>query len=396
MTFVEISLFLRRFILFGWRYASHVILLARELRRFAQSPLPEVNERFPLEVAIEASYLRLAYSAGARRARSVKRLVRAGQGRVRRARRLLTERERLAREPVLLDRTRTTMDDLRNIAGRRDGNEPCELRPRISWLGRVACGLQSVNVLALAMIASEVLGVDWRDPAPVAMIGVGTLLLSGLVGQPLLTSLFGRQLWAYKALGGDRNHLLSVSVLVSGGLVALMSSFTAGAFYLRSQAESGTVSGAIGLVLGISAFVAPWCAIASLGHSAGSEVRSRYIPFRILARVERRRAKYAKRASRLVEGADRRLTRAGWLERTSLTDMQHAFFVASRVISDARSIAWPESAPSTGNCVYGHEYVRGQVEFGSAEFDDCRITLPISRLRDSLAAVDFDFHGNQV
>jgi hypothetical protein len=399
-------------------HARAVADLADALRRSGHDGLP-ADARCAVELGYEAGQHRDVDRVIVRRAPRIRRVAAAGQRRVGRARALLGDLALADTRTVVLDGRSMTVEQLRErlvkVGATVDADRSARRLDRSSRLLRaVGLGLLLVDAVALVIIFAFLLNLDWARPDPANLVTAVALAFFGAAVQAVLALHLGRRLWAWRHTDPDDDGATefpprSVSILLGGGFLALVSTFAAGAIFLRVQregavAEAGSLATALGLVLAASALAAPWCLVADEAYAPGPDHRALRMGGRILARLDRRRCRIERRVRDDLARAGRRLARAEWLLTAALHRVGAKQLTAHGTVIDARGRAWPAAVYRAADLANAHadaHYAwpdRPGCRDGARSTlpmmvptDDRTLVLPVTRLRNELAEARADY-----
>jgi len=213
----------------------------------------------------------------------------------------------------------------------------------------------------------------------------------------------GRRLWAWRHtdLSDDSPPEFpprAAVVVLAGGFLAVISTFAAGAIYLRVQGDGVAAPGiatALGLLLGASALAAPWCLVADGAYGAGPQVRLLRVAGRLLVRADRRRLRRERRARRHLAVAAGRLRRAEWALASTVHRVGRDYLAAHRTLLAARGLAWGTTVCSAAQLLALREVpdatgARAVLPMLVAGDHRC-LTLPVEQLRSALARGRADY-----
>ena len=391
------------------RFARDVAYLAAEHRRAGIQPLP-ADRRTELELECEAGRRRVADRRVTRRSARLRRVTAAGLRRVRRARSSMAELAGSEGAVVRLHGRAMSVAEVRAravaAAAVADTDGRARRLDRASRpLRVVGAGLLLADATALLVVIGFLLNIDWARPDPATLVTVVALSLFGAAVQVVLALHLGRRLWAWRhadhpdAVGREFPPRSAV-ILLGGGLLTTISTFAAGAIYLRIEregnlADAGDLAGALGLLLAACAVVAPWILVADETYGPGPEARLVSAAGRILARAERRRRRQDRRARRRLAAAARRLSQADWLLADTVHRVGRDHLVAHRTLLAARGLAWGTTTCSAAELFPAPEPpdvagVRSVLPMVIVVDLRC-LTPPVERLRAELAAAWADY-----
>lgn len=396
------------------RYTREVTFLAGELRRSGLTPQP-ADARCAVELGYEAGRLREADRPIVRRAPRIRRVTAAGRRQVGRAGELLDELAAMDDRQVVVDGR--TMS-VRTLRVRVDGlGDVLDVDRRTRRLDRsspllraLGAGLLLIDTIALVIVFAFLLNLDWLRPDPANLITAVALALFGAGVQAVLAVHLGRRLWSWRHGEPDEREFppRSAAVLIGGGALAVVSTFAAGAIFLRVHgegvlADAGSTATALGLLLAASALVAPWCLVADEAYGAGPDVRELRAGSRILAADSRRRDRIRRRVRRLLRRAEARLARAEWLMAAALHRVGAAQRRVHGTVLDGRALAWPAAVYRAEDVATAHAAACAAWSDRPGCRDDSRavlpimvpnddrtLVLPVARLRDELAGARAD------
>jgi hypothetical protein len=402
------------------RYAREVTDLADALRRSGHAGLPP-DARGAVELGYEAGRHGRIDRGIARRAPRVHRAAEAGRRSVRRARAVLAELALADGALVVLDGRPMTVGQLRHrltaVGAAVDADTTARRLDRGSrWLRAVGIGLLLIDAIALVIIFAFLLNLDWHRPDPANLVTAVALALFGAAVQAVLALHLGRRLWAWRHTDPDDDGATefpprSAPILLGGGLLGVVSTFAAGAIFLRVQregvvAEAGPLATALGLVLAASAIAAPWCLVSDEAYAPGPGQRMLRAGARILLKVERRRRRAESRVRADLVRAAHRLGRAEWLMAAALHRVGADQLAVHGSVLDARGRAWPHEVYRAADLATAHHEAHlawpdrpGGRDAGRSTLpvmvpiDDRPLVLPVGRLRDELAEARTDYLG---
>lgn len=397
------------------RYTREVTFLAGELRRSGLEPQTP-DTRVAVELGYEAGRRRAVDRPIVRRAPRIRRSTATGRRHVGRARALLDELAALDDRQVLVEgramrvgRLRARMTGLGEVL---DIDRRTRLLDRSSRLLRaVGIGLLLIDTIALVIVFAFLLNLDWLRPEPANLVTAVALALFGAGVQAVVAVHLGRRLWSWRHADPDEREFppRSAVVLVGGGALAVVSTFAAGAIFMRIQregvlADAGSTATALGLLLAASALVAPWCLVADEAYAAGPDVRELRTGSRLLVRDDRRRERIRRRVRRLLRRADNRLARAEHLMAVALHRVGAAQGAVHATVLDGRALAWPSAVYRADDVAAAHAAARAAwpdrpgcrdgaraVLPMTVPVDDRTLVLPVCRLRDELTAARTDY-----
>jgi hypothetical protein len=404
--------------LFRPRYTREVTDLADGLRRSGHTGLT-ADARCATELGYEAGRHGRIGRGIARRAPRVHRSAEAGRRHVRRARARLAELALADGRLVVLDGRPLTVGQLRkrltSVGAAVDADSSARRLDRNGRVLRVVgIGLLLVDAIALVIIFGFLLNLDWHRPDPANLVTAVALAFFGAAVQAVLALHLGRRLWAWRHTDPDDDGAVefpprSAPILLGGGLLGMVSTFAAGAIFLRVQregvvADAGPLATALGLVLAASAIAAPWCLVADEAYAPGPDRRVLLAGARVLVRVDRHRRRAEHRVRADLVRAARRLGRAEWLMAAALHRVGADQLAVHGSLLDARGRAWPDEVYRAADLATAHADAHYAWPDRPGCRDDARATLPImvptddrplvlpvTRLREELAEARSDY-----